>query len=146
MADRYSACSENKEAKSQRVELTSTSVLPLPVLCRRVVRPVEELCNAMGSVRIHHAHGEIRTNELAIAHNARVKLYPQCLGVVGRPSADSGVVRVLRILLPACVSNRRLQDSLVLSNRIVLQKNVLYAPEASCGERCNLRCLPCSTC
>lgn len=60
--------------------------------------------------------------------------------MVRRARAHGPVVRVRRVLLPARVSNRGLEDALVLLGWEVLEEDVFDAPEASRREGCDFRC------
>lgn len=58
--------------------------------------------------------------------------------MVGRSGAHGLVVRVNCTVFATGISNKRLQDSLLLSDGIVLKKDMLDAPEAACSEGRNL--------
>lgn len=55
-----------------------------------------------------------------------------------RARADGAVVRVLRVGLPARVADGGGEDALVLRGRVVLEEDVLCAPEAAGRERRDL--------
>ena len=88
------------------------------------------------------------TNELLVLHNARVELNPHRLGMVRRASTHSPVVGVLRVLLAPGVPDCRLENTLVLLGREVLEEDVFDAPEAPRGKRRNFcgpaACVPMS--
>ena len=117
---------------------TGSNVSTLAVLGRRIVSAVEELCAVMSNGGPTRYNG-VRTNELVVLDDAGVKLDPHRLCVVGRTGTDLAVGWVRDILLPASVPHRRLEDTLVLCDGVVLQEDVLDAPEAARGEGGNFR-------
>ena len=81
-----------------------------------------------------------RTDELVVLDDARVELNFQSFRMVGRAGADLVVARVLRVLLSTRVPHRGLEDALVLLDGVVLEEDVLDAPEAAGGEGGDFRC------
>ena len=74
------------------------------------------------------------TNELRVPDHARVELDAQRLRVLRRARAHLLVRRLRGVLPSARVADGRLDDALVLGRRIVLEEDVLDAPEAAAGE------------
>jgi len=107
-----------------RGTVLSSRIRSLAVLGRWVMRPVEEF------------------NKLVVANLARVEFDSHSLSMVRRPCADLLVARVRDIFLPASVTDRRLEDTLVLVDGIMLQKYMLDAPEAARRERRDFRLSP----
>ena len=75
-----------------------------------------------------------RTDELVVLDDARVELNSQSLRMVGRAGADLVVARVLRALSSTRVPHRRLEDAPILLDGVVLEEDVLNAPETAGGE------------
>lgn len=80
------------------------------------------------------------TNKFAIRYDAGVKLNLHSLCVVSDASADGLISRVCCVLLSTSISHSSPQDALVLCGRIVLEKNVLCAPETPRSEGSYFAC------
>lgn len=127
--------------REDRRAVLRTRVGPLLIQNTRVVRAEEELCRRRRSAPRtprRSRRGEKLTDKLLVAHNARIELDPKRLRVPGVGAAHLAVRGVVD--LPAGVPDGGLEDALVLGGRVVLQENVLDAPEAACCERRDLWC------
>jgi hypothetical protein len=77
----------------------------------------------------------VLTDKLSVRNHLRVKFDLESL-CMPRPSrADQTVIGVLRVLVTSGIPDCSLQDALIFSYGVVLEENVLYAPEAARGER-----------
>jgi hypothetical protein len=135
MAERYSARRRRQHnTRACKGTPTSSDVASLAVCSRRVVRAIEEFCNVrckdvIGLYRQHR-----RTDELSIGHQPRIKLDFNSLRMVGFAGADFIVLWIRDVLSSSGVSDRGLQDALVLRRWVMLEEDVFDAPEASCSE------------
>ena len=78
-----------------------------------------------------------RTNKLIICDLARVKLNPECLGMVGISRADLTIGWVCNLRITTGVSDRGFEDAFIVLDRPVLEKDVFDAPKAAgckCGD------------
>ena len=108
------------------------------------MRAIKEFWDMSVFSRTKHAqwiYEIVLTDKFAISHNGRIKLDPQCLCMIRRASTHFTVSWVDRRILAPGVSNRGLQDPLVLRGRVVLQKDVLHAPETTRCKGGDLRLL-----
>lgn len=95
---------------------------------------VEELCSRSAPHHGKARNDSARTNKLGIPDLAGIELNAERLSVVGPSLADGLVVRALDVFAPAGVADAGLEDALALRDGVVLQEDVLDAPEAACGE------------
>jgi hypothetical protein len=81
----------------------------------------------------------LRTNKLIVCDLVRIKLDPECLGMIGVSGANLTIGRVLDIGVSTSVPDRSLEDALIFLDGPVLQEDVFDAPEAAGGESGDLR-------
>jgi len=76
----------------------------------------------------------VRTNEFRVTNDGGIELDLYRLGMVGFSGTDVVIGRIFEIGIATGVTNGSVEYSFVLRWRVVLEKDVLDAPEASCSE------------
>ena len=141
MAERYSVgCGIDQyvEPDEETARKTKTHTRPnisaLPIHSRRIVRPIKMFFENPSPPRQTEPFRRTTTpltHKFSIRHNCRIKLDPECLRMVRITRTHQPVTWVLRDGVATSVPDRRLQYTLVLRGGVVLQKDVLGAPEAA---------------
>lgn len=72
-----------------------------------------------------------RTNKLIVCDLGRVKLNPECLGMVGISRADLTIGRVCHLRITTGVSNRGFEDAFIVLDGPVLEEDMFDAPKAA---------------
>jgi hypothetical protein len=147
MADRYSARTQSSGDNmiTQSSRRTGAGIRSLSVHSRGIVRAIKELWQNASVSRMRHAI-HTPTYEFAIGDDGGIKLDPQCLRMLRRAITHFPVARLDRRFFAPGVSYRGLRDPLVLRGWVILQKDVLHAPETTRCKGCNLRLLRCWAC
>lgn len=119
-------------------KLTRSRIRSLSVQGCRVMGAIEKFCNSTSfrSGRMSN-HCQL-THKFIVGHLVRIKLDPQRLSMARNARADRPIIWIRPIHFPPGVTNRSAQNAFVVCGRVMLQKDVLHAPETPGGERGNL--------